>query len=129
MRPALNGLLGGLLFRGRLLMPTRAWTLTSISLAMRRRKSPFPQTVLASQTPWLRLAPPLHLLLPFLTSKLLHISLLVCLFFLFFFLFVSGSEPGIYVTSFSMNIPFSTSSLLPIFFFFLTASPVLLCLS
>ena len=41
-----NGLLGGLPFRGRLLTPTQAWTSTLISLATRRRKSPFPQIVL-----------------------------------------------------------------------------------
>ena len=83
MRLALNGLLDGLPFKGRLLMPTRAWTLTLISLVMRRRKSPFPPTVLESQTPRLRPAPLSRLLLPLLTSELLHIALLVCLFFFY----------------------------------------------
>ena len=120
MKPALNGLLGGLPFRGRLLMPTRAWTLTSISLATRRRKSPFPLTILECQTPRLRPAPLLRLLLPLLTSELLRISLLVCLFV---FSFTLGSEPEIYVTSFSMNTSFSTSSLLPFFFFLYKCVP------
>ena len=84
MRPALNGLIDGLSFRGRLLMPTRAWILTLISLVTRRRKSPFPSTILESQTPRLMPAPLPRLLLPLLTSELLHIALLVC-FFLFFY--------------------------------------------
>ena len=83
MRPALSGLLDGLLSRGRLLMPTRAWTLTLISLVTRRRKSPFPPTVLESQTPRPRSAPLLHLLLPLLrrTPELLCVILLVFYFF------------------------------------------------
>ena len=82
--PALSGLLDGLLSRGRLLMPTRTWTLTLISLVTRRWKSPFPLTALESQTPRLRPAPLLRLLLPLLrlTSELLYIILLV--FFLFY---------------------------------------------
>ena len=105
MRPAPNGLLDGLPFRGRLLMPTRAWTLTLLSLATRRRKSLFPQTALESQTPQLMPAPLSRLLLPLLTFDLLLIALLV------FFFFLSGSDPGIHVMPFSMNIPFFISSL------------------
>ena len=116
MRPALNGLLVGLPFRGRLLMPTRAWTLKLISLVTRRQKSHFPPTVLDSQTPQLRPSPLPRLLLPLLTSELLHIALLVCLLVFFF---TSGFEPRIYVMSFSMNTLFSISSL---FFFFFNAA-------
>ena len=85
MRPALSGLLDGLLSRGGLLMPTRAWTLTLISLVTRRQKSPFPPTVLESQPLRLMPAPLLHLMLPLLrlTSELLCIILLV--FFCFFY--------------------------------------------
>ena len=110
-RVALSGLLDGLLFRGRLLMPFRAWTLTLISLVTRRRKSPFPPTVLESQAPRLRFAPLLRLLLPLLrrTPELLCIIFLVVFFFCFFFW---GFEPRIYVMSFSMNTSFSISSLL-----------------
>ena len=86
MRPTLNGLLDGLLSRGRLIMPIRAWTFILISPVTRRRKGPFPQTILESQTPLLRPAPPLHLLLPLLTFELLPISLLVCLFVCLFFI-------------------------------------------
>ena len=83
MRPALNGLLDGLLSRERLLMPTRAWTLTLISLVTRRQKSPFPPTVLESQTPRLRPASLLRLLLPLLclTPELLYINLLFFIFY------------------------------------------------
>ena len=115
MRPALDGLLDGSPSRGRLLMPTRAWTLTLISLVMRRRKSPFPPTVLESQTPRQRPAPLLRLLLPLLTSELLCIILL----FFFFFFFTLGFEPLIYVMSFSINTPFSISSLFIFIFLFL----------
>ena len=113
MRPALSGLLDGFLSRGRMLMPTRAWTLTSISLVTRRRKSPFRLTVLENQTPQLRPAPLLRLLLPLLcrTPELLCIILLVLFFFLL------GFEPRIYVMPFSMNTSFSISS--PFFFLFL----------
>ena len=104
MRPALNLLLDGLPFRGRFLMPTRAWTLILTSLVMRRRKSPFPPTVLESQIPLLRPAPLLRLLLPLLTPELLCIILLV------FFFLMSGFETWIYVMSFLMNTPFSISS-------------------
>ena len=82
MRPALSELLDGLLSKGRLLMPIRAWTLTLISLMTRRQKSPFLPTVLESQTPRLMPTPLPRLLLPLLTSELLHIALL---FFFFFF--------------------------------------------
>ena len=85
MRPTLNGLLDGLPFRGRLLMPTQAWILTLISLVTRRRRSPFPPTVLESQAPQLIPAPLPRLLLPLLTSDLLHVALLVFVFFCFFF--------------------------------------------
>ena len=100
-----NGLLDGLLSRGRLLRPTRASTLTLISPATRRQKILFPQTALESQTPQQIPAPLPRLLLPLLTSDLFLISLLV------FFFFVSGFEPGIHVMPSSMNIPFSISSL------------------
>ena len=105
MRPALSGLLGGLLSRGRLLRLIRAWALTLISLVMRRRKGPFPLTVLENQTPRLRFALILRLLLPLLlrTSELLCIVLLVVVVVVFFFL---GFEPRIYVISFSMNTSF-----------------------
>ena len=108
MRPALSGLLDGLLSRGGLLMPTRDWTLTLISLVTRRQKSPFPPTILESQPPWLRPAPLLRLLLPLmcLTSEPLHIILLF-----FFFFFTLGFKPRIYVMLFSMNTPFSISTL------------------
>ena len=118
MRPALNGIMDGLPFKGRLLVPTRAWILTSTSLVMRRLKSPFLQTALESQTLLLRPAPLL------LTSELPYINLLV-----FFFFFTLGFDLGIYVLSFSMNTPFSISLLLSLFFFFITAPLVLLCLS
>ena len=85
MMPALNGLLDGLPFRGRLLMPTRAYTLNLISLVTRRRKSPFPPTILESQTPRLMPAPLPRFLLPLMTPELLHIALLVCLFVVFFY--------------------------------------------
>ena len=132
MRPALSGLLDGLPFRGRLLMPTRAWTLTSISLVTRRRKSSFPLTVLESQTPRLRSAPLLRLLLPLLMSELLHIALLVCLFVCFFNFYVGlrtwdicnvvlNEYPIFYLIAFTHFSFF--------FLFFLTAPLVLLCLS
>ena len=128
MRLALNGLLDCLPFRGRLLMPTQAWTLTLISPVTRRRKSPFPQNVLESQTPWRRPAPLPRLLLPLLTSEFFHMASLVYFilfyFILFYFIFTSGFEPGIYVMSFSMNTPFSISLLLPLIAFL-----VLLCLN
>ena len=44
-------------------------------------------------------------------------SKLLCIIFLFFFFFTLGFEPRIYAMSFSMNTPFSISSLF--FFFFL----------
>ena len=84
MRPVLNGHLGDLPFRGRLLMPTQAWTSTSTSLATRRQKSPSPQTILESQIPPLRPTPLLHPLLLPLMSVLRHISLLACCCFFFF---------------------------------------------
>ena len=80
MRPTLSGLLDGLLFRRGLLMPIRVWTLTLISLVMRRRKSPFPPTVPEGQTPQLRFAPLLRLLLPLLR----RMPELFCIIFLFF---------------------------------------------
>ena len=55
MRPALNWLLDGLLSKGGLLMSTRAWTLTLISLVTRRQKSPFPPTVLVTPQKYLRI--------------------------------------------------------------------------
>ena len=81
MRPALSGLLDGLLSKGGLLMPTRALTLTLISPVTRRQKSPFPLTVLESQPPRLRPAPLLRLLLPLLRMT----SELICIIWLFFF--------------------------------------------
>ena len=96
----------------RLLMPTRAWTLTLISLVTRRQKSPFSPIVLESQPPRLRPAPLLRLLLPLLrlTSELLCIILLVIFFF-----FMLGFKPRIYVMPFS-RIPHFLS---PCFFCFL----------
>ena len=95
----------------------------------RRRKSPFSLTVLESQTPRLRPAPLLRLMLPPLTSELLHIALLVCLFVFFFFYIelrtrdicnvVLNEYPTFYFIAF---IPFSFS-------FFITAPLMLLCLS
>ena len=87
MRSALNKLLDGLPFRGRLLMPNRAWILTLISLVTRRQRSPFSPTVLESQTPQLMPAPLPCLLLPLLTSDILHIALLVFVFVFVFFCF------------------------------------------
>ena len=78
-------------------MPIWAWTLTLISLVTRRQKSPFPHTVLESQTPRLRFAPLLRLLLPHLlrTSELLCIVLLVVVVVVFFFFFFCwASNPG-----------------------------------
>ena len=111
MRHVLSGLLDGLLFKGGLLMPTRAWTLTLISLVMRRQMSPFPPTVLESQPPRLRLAPLLRLLLPLprLTFEPLCIILLVFLFFFFFYVglrtpdicnFVLNEYPIFYLLAF-----------------------------
>ena len=120
MRPALNGLLDGLSFRGRLLVPTRAWTLTSISLVTRRRKSPFPQTVLESQTPRLRPAPLLRLLLPLLTSELLHIAL---------FFFYAGLRTRDICNVVLNEYPIFYLITFTLFFFFITAPLVLLCLS
>ena len=120
MRPALIGLLDGLLSKGRLLIPTRAWTLTLISLVTRRRKSPFPLTVMESQTPRLRSAPLLRLLLPLLRLA----SELLCILLLFYFCFFTlGFEPRIYVLSFSMNTPFSLSLLFFLFLFFCNCFP------
>ena len=74
-------------------MPTHAWILTSTSLVMRRWKSLFPPTVLESQIPRLMPAPLPRLLLPLLTSDLLHIAVHVCLFVcLFFFFFYVGLQ-------------------------------------
>ena len=97
MRPVLNALLGGLPFRGRLLMPTQAWTSTSTSLVTRRRKSPFPQTVLENQIPLLRPTPLLHPLLLPLMSDLQHISSLA--FFFFFFVGLGTQD----ICSFFLN--------------------------
>ena len=125
MKPALNGLLDDLPFRGRLLMPTRAWTITSISVVTTRRKSPFSLTVLESQTPRLRPAPLLRLLLPLLTSKLLHIALL--LFFSFFFYVRLRTRD---ICNVVLNeYPIFLFHLLPHLFFFITAPLLLLCLS
>ena len=63
MRPILNGLLGGLPFREKLLMPTQAWTSTLTSLATRRLRSPSQLTILENRTPPLRPTPFLHPLL------------------------------------------------------------------
>ena len=62
---------------------------------MRRQKSPFPLTAMESQSPRLRSAPLLHLLLliPRLTTEPPCAILLV-------FFFTLGFEPGIYVMSF-----------------------------
>ena len=90
MRPALSGLLDGLLSRGRLLMPIRAWTLTLISLVTRRQKCPFPLTGLESQTPWLRFTP----LLPLLLLLLPRMPELLCIILLVFF-FVGLQTPDI----------------------------------
>ena len=89
MRPALSGLLDGLLSRRRLLMPIRSWTLTLISLVTRRPKSPFSPTVLENQTPRKRFSPLLRLLLPLLrrTPELLCTILLVVVVVFFFFFF------------------------------------------
>ena len=132
MRPTLNGLLGGLLSRGRLLMPIRAWTLTLISLVIRRRKSPFPRTVLESQTTRLRFAPLLRLLLPLLlrTSELLCIVLFVVVVVVFFF-FLLGFGPRIcdvvlneyfifYLSAFYLFIIFFITALLTLLFPLLT---------
>ena len=81
MRPVLNGLLGGLPFRGRLLMFIPAWTSTSTSLATRRQRSPSPQTILENRMLPLRLTPFLHPLLLPLMPDFLRISSLACFFF------------------------------------------------
>ena len=96
MRPALSGLLDGLFSRGGLLMPTQAWTLTLISPATRRQKNPFPPTALESLPPRLRSAHLLRLLLliPRLTPEP------PCSILLFFFIYILGSEPRIYVMPF-----------------------------
>ena len=103
MRPALNGLQDGLLSRGGLPMPTRAWTLTLISPATRRKKSPFPLTARENHPLRLRPAPLLRLLLlvPCLTSEPPCTIFFVCFFFFFFLSFFTlGSEPRIYVMPF-----------------------------
>ena len=128
MRPTLNGLLDGLPFKGRPLVPTRVWILTSTSLVMRRLKSLFLQTTLENQTLLLRPAPLL------LTLELLYVTLLV---FVFFFFYVGlrardicnvalNEYPIFCLIVFILISPllFSFS-----FFFFITASLVLLCLS
>ena len=86
----LNGLLGGLPFKGRLLMPTQAWTSTSTSLATRRLKSPSPHTILENQIPLPRPTPLLHPMLLPLMSDLPHIPLLACCCFFFFGLGTQG---------------------------------------
>ena len=96
MRLALSGLLNGLLSRGGLLIPTRAWTLTLISLVTKRKKSPFLPTALESQPPRLRPAPLFRLLL--LISRLM--SEPPCVFLFAFFFFMLGSEPRMYVMPF-----------------------------
>ena len=93
MRPALSGLLDGLLSRGGLLTLTRVWTLTLIFPATWRQKSPFLLIVLESKLPQLRPAPPFLLLLPAPRLK----SEPFCFPFFFFYL---GSEPRMYVMSF-----------------------------
>ena len=123
MRPALNVLLDGLPFRGRLLMPTRAWTLTSISLVMRRRKSPFPQTVLESQTPLLRPAPLLRPMPPLLTSELLYIALI------FFFFTLGLRTPDICNVVINEYSIFYLIAFIHFLLFFITAPLMLLCLS
>ena len=122
MRHALSGLLDGLLSKGGLLMPTWVWTLTLISLVTRRQKSLFPPTVLESQTPRLRSAPFLRLLL----SLLCMTPELLCTILLVFFLL--GFEPRIYVMPFLMNTSFFISSPFFLFFFssFITAFLMLL---
>ena len=82
MRPALGGILGGLISIGRSLMPIRASTLTLTSLVTRRRKSPFPPTVLESQTPRLRFPPLLRLLLPLLRRMPEFLCIILLVFFL-----------------------------------------------
>ena len=109
MRPELNGLLDGLTFIGRLLMPTRAWILTLISLVTRRWKSPFPSTFLESQTPWLIPAPLPRLLLPLLTSDILHVAFLV--YFFYFFFYVGLWTPDIsdvVLNEYSIFYPFAS---------------------
>ena len=88
MRLALSGLLNGFLSRGGLIIPTRAWTLTLISLVMKRQKSPFLPTALESQPPRLRPAPLFRLLLQIsrLTSKP------PCVFLFVFFFFYVGLQ-------------------------------------
>ena len=85
MRPVLNGLLGGLPFRRRLLVPTQAWTSTLTSLAMRKQKSPSPQTILENQIPPLRPTPHLHpLLLPLMSDLRKYLCFLAVVLFFFF---------------------------------------------
>ena len=114
MRLALSGLLDGLLSRGRLLMPIQAWALTSISLVMRRQKSPFSPSVLESQTPRLRFAPLLHLLLPLLRlmPELLCIIFLVVV--VVFFVRLRTSD----ICDVILNEYFIFYLIAPIFFFF-----------
>ena len=134
MRLALSGLLDGLLSRGGLLMPTRTWTLTLISLVTRRQKSPFPPTVLESQPPRLSPAPLLRLLFPF--PRLTFEPLCIILLVFFFFFLTLGSEPRIYVMPFwalKLN-EYPIFYLLTFFcfffhFFFTIASLMLLCLN
>ena len=121
MRTVLNGLLGGLHFRRRLLMPIQAWTLTLISLTTRKRKSPSPQTIPENQIPPLRSNPLLHPLLLPQMADLSHTSL-VALFF-FFFLFVGLGTHDICSLLFN-EYPFFISSLSHLLVFF-----VLFCMN
>ena len=116
MRPALNGLLDGLPFRGRMLMPTRAWTSILTSLVTRRRKSPFPPTVLESQIPRLRHASLLRLQLPLMTPELLCIIFLV-FFFFFFFFYVRLQNPDICDVVLNEYPIFYLIAVFPFFFF------------
>ena len=83
MRPVLNGLLGGLPFREKLLMPTSAWTSTLTSLAMRRLRNPSLLTILENRTPLLRHTPLLHPLLLLLMPDCRCILMSVFVLFIF----------------------------------------------
>ena len=65
-------------------MPTQAWPLISIFVAMRRQKNPSPQTILEDQILLLRPTPLLRRLILPLMSDFLHISWLASFFFFFY---------------------------------------------
>ena len=100
-----HGLLGGLPFRGKLLLPTQAWNSTLTSLVTRRLRSPSLLTILENRTPPLRPTPLLLPLLLLLMPDLPRTSSLAWRRFLFYLFFAGlGTQD---VCTFSLiNVPF-----------------------